>query len=500
MVIFMIFQTYRRKHRKNLPPGPWGLPILGCLPYLGRNAHLVLTRWAKTYGDVYSVRFGTVPVVVLNGFGVIREALVKHGADDQTCILVENYDRLLEERRHYTMRLFRIIGVGRKNLESAIFKPQLEVLMKDLTNMGGKATDIYPILRDSVANITLGIVFGFHLEHNDSQYEGILDTVHKMFELNAKLSIVNFVPFLEKLPLPRLKQFDEVSTRLVLQVIAWLKGQVSNHHEDSNHIKSFADSYKTDVLKYRGQKTNEKGPVRINNNETELYHPTQAIGQERNDNLDTIFSENQIISVAIDLIVAGFETVTTTLRWGCLYMAMYPEIQAKVQEEIDSNLGDRNPNITDKGTLPYTEATIMEIQRLNCVTPLAVPHSTTKDVEFRGYTIPKDTMVLVNLWSVMTDPVCWPNPEKFDPQRHLNERGRTIRHDVFTPFSLGKRSCVGAPLARMELFLFFTFLMQKFTFRLPNGASAPVFEEGTLASTLTPPAHQLCVVSRGKKT
>ncbi|XP_013392294.1 cytochrome P450 2U1-like [Lingula anatina] len=321
-----------------------------------------------------------------------------------------------------------------------------------------------------------------------------------MYELNTKLNVVNFVPFLEKLPLPVLKEFDEVSTRLVLQVIAWFKGQENNKHVDSSHMKSFANWYKTDVMKYKQYEMDEKVTLRENDKKPALNDSIQANGQEKDVKLDSIFSENQIISVAIDLFMAGFETVTTTLRWGFLYMALHPEIQAKVQEEIDSNLGDRNPSITDKGTLPYTEATIMEIQRLNYVLPLAVPHSTTKDVEFHGYTIPKDTMVLVNLWSVMTDPVCWPNPEKFDPQRHLNERGRTIRHVVFTPFSLGKRSCVGAALARMELFLFFTSLMQKFTFRLPDGASAPVFEEGTLASTFSPPYHQLCVVCRGPKT
>jgi cytochrome P450 family 2 subfamily U polypeptide 1 len=70
--------------------------------------------------------------------------------------------------------------------------------------------------------------------------------------------------------------------------------------------------------------------------------------------------------------------------------------------------------------------------------PLAVHHATDEDVAFRGFTIPKDTMVLLNLHSIHWDPKLWPNPHVFDPLRFLDDNGRLIRKEELGPFSLGK--------------------------------------------------------------
>ena len=74
-----------------------------------------------------------------------------------------------------------------------------------------------------------------------------------------------------------------------------------------------------------------------------------------------------------DLFTAGSETTSTTLTWAALYMVRYPEVQAKVQAELDNVIGvNRSPSMTDKPNLPYTEAVIMEVQRHSNVLPLGV--------------------------------------------------------------------------------------------------------------------------------
>ncbi|KAK2169207.1 hypothetical protein LSH36_12g36072 [Paralvinella palmiformis] len=106
----------------------------------------------------------------------------------------------------------------------------------------------------------------------------------------------------------------------------------------------------------------------------------------------------------------------------------------------------------DRKKLPFTEASILEIQRLADIVPLGIPHAVTEDVQFRGYFIPKDTLVLSNMYSVHMNPELWPEPEKFKPERFL-QRGMKVEKKELIPFSVGKRVCLGESLARAELFL-----------------------------------------------
>ena len=95
--------------------------------------------------------------------------------------------------------------------------------------------------------------------------------------------------------------------------------------------------------------------------------------------------EEQLLVNAMDLFSAGSETTATTLAWAVNFMLLHPEVQAKVQEEVDSVLGDRAPSLADRGRLSYTEATIFEIQRLGSIAPQAVPHRTLADVTGEGW-------------------------------------------------------------------------------------------------------------------
>ena len=87
--------------------------------------------------------------------------------------------------------------------------------------------------------------------------------------------------------------------------------------------------------------------------------------------------------------------------------------------------------------LPFTEACILEIQRLSDIIPLGAPHTVTEDVQFRGYFIPRGTVVLPNMYSVHMDPELWPEPEKFKPGRFL-DKGKKVDKRELIPFSVGK--------------------------------------------------------------
>ncbi|CAI9604789.1 unnamed protein product, partial [Staurois parvus] len=206
------------------------------------------------------------------------------------------------------------------------------------------------------------------------------------------------------------------------------------------------------------------------------------------------FDDENLVHSALDLFAAGTETTSTTLRWAMLLMMKYPEIQKKVQEEIRTHIKQgQMPTVDDRRNMPYTEAVIHEIQRFANIVPLNLSHATSSDVYFRGYCIPKGTEVIPFLTSVLYDKTQWKTPYEFNPNHFLDANGKFVKQEAFMPFSAGRRACVGESLARMELFLFFTGLLQTFTFYPPPGVSRDdiSLKPGT-GFTLIPLPHLVC--------
>uniref|UniRef100_A0A8C9ZAS6 Cytochrome P450 2K1-like n=2 Tax=Sander lucioperca TaxID=283035 RepID=A0A8C9ZAS6_SANLU len=202
--------------------------------------------------------------------------------------------------------------------------------------------------------------------------------------------------------------------------------------------------------------------------------------------------ENLMITVQ-NLFSAGTETSATTVRWGLLFMAKYAKIQDQVQEELSREIGSRQVQAADRKNLHFTNAVIHETQRLASITPLSLPHKTTKDVTFQGYVIKKGTAVSPLMTSVLYDESEWERPHSFYPAHFLDKDGKFVKREAFMPFSAGHRACPGESLARMELFIFFTSLLQHFRFTPPPGVSVDELDlTPRVGFTLNPLPHKLC--------
>jgi len=158
---------------------------------------------------------------------------------------------------------------------------------------------------------------------------------------------------------------------------------------------------------------------------------------------------------------------------------------------------DWSPSVGLFYSMPYTEATIMEVMRFSAMVPTGVFHSALEDVEFRGYTIPKNTILVPNLYKCMRDSETWGDGDAFRPERFLSADGKTVvKHEALMPFSTGRRVCLGETLARDELFLFTSALFQRF--RVAENPAGPKISpfEYISAAVLIPKTHDVILHDR----
>ena len=207
------------------------------------------------------------------------------------------------------------------------------------------------------------------------------------------------------------------------------------------------------------------------------------------------FNMKNFIGTLWDMWVAGQETTSNTLGWGCLYLINRPEIQKRLQEELDRIVGsDRLVRIEDKPQLPNLNAVITETQRMSNIVVSNVHHRVTKDVNIKGYHIPKDTVVIDQVSCVLYDPEIFPCACEFRPERHLDENGDFKPHPAVIPFGVGKRACLGEGLARMELFLFIANIFH--SFKLVAHEKKPLGEDRKMSGTCPPPKYICNIIER----
>ncbi|XP_052028311.1 cytochrome P450 2C26 isoform X3 [Apodemus sylvaticus] len=216
---------------------------------------------------------------------------------------------------------------------------------------------------------------------------------------------------------------------------------------------------------------------------------------QENHNQHSEFTLENLSTTVSDLFGAGTETTSTTLRYALLLLMKYPEVTAKVQEEIHRVIGKhRIPCMQDRSHMPYTDAMIHEVQRFIDLLPTNLPHAVTCDIKFRNYFIPKGTTVLTSLSSVLHDSKEFPNPEMFDPGHFLDKNGNFKKSNYFMPFSAGKRVCAGEGMARMELFLVLTTILQNFKLKSlvhPKDIDTSAVLNGFAS---VPPFYELCFI------
>ncbi|XP_072041398.1 cytochrome P450 2U1-like [Amphiura filiformis] len=425
------------------------------------------------FGGIMSINLSGMKAVLLTDLTAIREAFL-----DKADSFADRFNHPLNEyvngvkgslifengkgwklHRRMTLRALRNFGMGKRSLENKI-NEEARCLARSFEDENDRPFNPQPTVQNAVANVICSISFGSRYNYDDPEFRKLIDYIKVFMEQLSGPSLVGAFPRLWFTPLYKsLKnQNDECRT--------FLRGVVEQHKDsfDTNDIRDIIDVHLQE---------NEEG------------------GAEEK------IPQSLIWRGIFDLFAAGTDTTSNTILWGILLLTQYPQVQEKVQQEIDDVIGrERPPSLPDRLLLPYVDATLMEIQRFRPVACFIPPRAASVDTELLGYTITKGTQVWANLYAVLHSPEHWEDPETFLPERFLSADGKKVKtHEAFVPFGAGRRICIGEQLARMELFLFMTNLLQRFTFGIPKEEPKPNLA-GEHGITLSPGRFRICAVSR----
>ncbi|XP_015253796.1 PREDICTED: cytochrome P450 2J6-like [Cyprinodon variegatus] len=476
--VLLLVNLLIKRDPPHFPPGPPALPFFGNVFSIeSKQPHIYLTKLADLYGNIFCIRLGRHKTVFLSGWKMVREALViqaENFADRPYSPMVTRIysgnsgglffsnGKVWRRQRRFAMAMLHTFGMSKGSMEENI-RQESRHLREAMEKEEGKPFDPVPLLDNAVSNIICQIVFGRRFDYSDEELQSMLRNLTDMAYLEGSIWALLYDAFpglMRLLPGPH------------------------------NGIFSSSRSLKASI-----RKEIERHKLELDPNKPRDYIDSFLIEERRDRKQDMGFVEENLVLCCLDLFLAGSETTSKTLQWGLIYLINNPPIQEKVQEEIDRVVGQkRQPTMADRSNMPFTDAVIHEIQRMGNIVPLNGLRMAARDTTLGGYFIPKGTAVMPNLTSVLFDKNEWETPDSFNPKHFLDDDGSFRRRDAFLPFSAGKRACLGEGLARMELFLFFVGLFQKFHFATQDGVELRY--EGITGATRTPYPFKIFAKSR----
>ncbi|KAI8034586.1 cytochrome P450 306a1 [Drosophila gunungcola] len=545
------------------PPGPWGLPILGYLPFLSRRApHKSLQALAKRYGGIFELKMGSVRTVILSDATLVRDFFRRDVMTDRAPLylthgIMGGYGIICAQRdiwrhaRREVIDWLKALGMTRRpgelraGLEQRISRGVDECVRlyeAEAKNSSSSEFNPQPNLHHSLGNIINDLVFGVTYKRDDPDWLYLQRLQEEGVKLIGVSGVVNFLPWLRHLPasernirflLEGKAKTHAIYDRIVEACDNRLKVQLKLHQEQQElrrqqrrlerelEREEKAEAEESGREGEPEEKRSEEEPLHCVGNpgerpegETEGETKGEPAGKPEEEPEESdedeeeeeygprcilehflihrdpdsqLYCDDQLRHLLADLFGAGVDTSLATLRWFLLYLAREQRCQRRLHEELlPLQLA---PSLEELEPLTYLKACISETQRIRSVVPLGIPHGSKQDFTIGDYHIKGGSMIVPLQWAIHMDPVAFPEPEQFRPERFLSPEGAYSAPPQFIPFSTGQRMCPGDEMARMILTLFAGRILRRFHLELPREGEVDM--EGESGITLTPAPHNL---------
>ncbi|ATZ46500.1 hypothetical protein BCIN_01g10840 [Botrytis cinerea B05.10] len=442
-VIFICYVSYERLFKKvKIPdgaktlPGPKGYPIIGSVPDLDpKNPWMKMVDWSKEYGTMYQVNLNGDNTVWITSHKICEDLFVKRGAiySDRPFLAA-----IGDDCRH-TNRYIPLVTHGEdmkriKTWMKATMSSMPPDRLKGLSQKGA-ATFVTRLIaqphlfkqfcEECTAQISSTMAW------NDRRLSTAKETIMRANQLLRRISadgdIQNKLPFLRNIP-------------------DWVP----------DFLQPWKVAEKVRFQRERNFWFGEKEEVR----KSLLNEKPDASWMARHLSMPTTpkFEEDNTYSIGM-LALIGSILTSSPIQSFFHAMIVSPEWQAKGQEEVDRVCGDRPPSVDDIQQLPVVRAIIREIFRWRSPAPAGVPHVLSQDDVYDGYFLPKGTTCFALEWGLCRDPVLYPDPENFRPERWLSPEFPTYREPLTHwpsikanhGFGWGRRACIGQDHVEMVL-------------------------------------------------
>ncbi|OBT75491.1 hypothetical protein VF21_04923 [Pseudogymnoascus sp. 05NY08] len=431
-----------RSGRRNLPPGPKPLPIVGNARDFPPADVPEFQHWLKhkdLYGPVSSVTVLGTTLIVIHDKKVAHDLLEQNSIKTsgrptmvfanqlcgyETVMVCKGYTSTFRYHRKF---LHQELGT---KASAAQFRDVQEIeVSRQLVRALNKPENFLDHFKTTAAATILKMTYGYTIEpHKPDVLVDLTDKMMTEFSLAAVPMAwpVDLIPILRHIPenFPGVK-FKKIARkwRKSIRATAYTPYRFAQRQIAAN---GHQQSYVSKLIRKFGSE-----------NETATLNTDD---------------EEAIVWTAASLYGAAADTTVITLSVFTLAMVMFPHVQHKAQEEIDRVVGtDRLPNFDDRDRLPYISAIVKETLRWWPIAPMGFPHAVDGDIEYNGLHIPKGALLLPAVWWFLHNPEVYSDPASFDPERFLSPRNEP---DPDTEgFGYGRRICPGRFFADSSLYI-----------------------------------------------
>ncbi|MFH8348943.1 cytochrome P450 [Streptomyces sp. NPDC018045] len=445
---------------------PGGVPLLGhALPLWRRPLEFLASLPA--HGDLVAIRLGPQRVWLACDPGLVQQILMDPRTYDKGGPL---YD---------TMRI--VLGNGlvtcpqhahrrQRRLAQPCFRPSriadyATVMSTEIDTAvrewrPGRTLDVTDAMMDLSARVTTGVLMSTSLDPGiAAEVRACLATAMRGVLLRA---VVPLGPFY-KLPTPGNRRFDRALSRLhhiIDGIIAERRARPAGHDDLlATLLEATADGAPATGNDAAADGTSAPG---AGADGPEAGCPTSREASHDKEPLTDQEAHDQLMT----FLVAGIETTALALAWTFHLLATHPEEERRLHAEVDTVLDGRPPAPGDLPRLGHARRVVTEALRMY-PPGWALTRVTTTETTLAGHRLAPGSTVLYSAYVLHQDPVAFPDPQRFDPDRWLPERAGSVPSGAMLPFAAGNRKCIGDHFAMTEAVLALAAIAARWRLRPP---------------------------------